>query len=85
MEVIQALLVFVLKRGQHLLQFFRVQVLVLRGTMVLLSRCTGNCSSIWRPRIMASILRVNTLTDASSNNQLATWYCSIGTAKAWVI
>ena len=33
---------------------------------------------------MASILRVNTLTDASSNNSVATSVVFNGTAKAWV-
>jgi len=33
---------------------------------------------------MASILRVNTLTDASSNNSIATSVIHSGTAKAWV-
>jgi hypothetical protein len=33
---------------------------------------------------MASILRVNTLTDASSNNSIATSFISSGSAKAWV-
>jgi len=33
---------------------------------------------------MASILRVNTLTDASSNNSIATSVIHNGTAKAWV-
>ena len=33
---------------------------------------------------MASILRVNTLTDASSNNQHGYWLFN-GTAKRWVI
>ena len=33
---------------------------------------------------MASILRVNTLTDASSNNSIATSTVFNGTAKAWV-
>ena len=33
---------------------------------------------------MASILRVNTLTDASSNNSVATSIVFSGTAKAWV-
>jgi hypothetical protein len=33
---------------------------------------------------MASILRVNTLTDASSNNSIATSTINQGTAKAWV-
>ena len=33
---------------------------------------------------MASILRVNTLTDASSNNSIATSNIFSGTAKAWV-
>ena len=37
-----------------------------------------------RPRIMASILRVNTLTDASSNNSTAMSTINQGTAKAWV-
>ena len=32
---------------------------------------------------MASILRVNTLTDASSNNSIATSFISSGSAKAW--
>ncbi len=32
---------------------------------------------------MASILRVNTLTDASSNNSIATSVLHNGTAKAW--
>ena len=32
---------------------------------------------------MASILRVNTLTDASSNNSIATSVIHNGTAKAW--
>jgi len=32
---------------------------------------------------MASILRVNTLTDASSNNSIATSVLNNGTAKAW--
>ena len=35
----------------------------------------GQHSNTWRPRIMASILRVNTLTDASSNNSTAMSYC----------
>ena len=34
---------------------------------------------------MASILRVNTLTDASSNNSIATSVLNNGTAKAWVL
>ena len=34
-----------------------------------------------RPRIMASILRVNTLTDASSNNSIATSFVAGGSAK----
>jgi len=33
---------------------------------------------------MASILRVNTLTDASSNNSVATSVIFNGTAKAWI-
>ena len=33
---------------------------------------------------MASILRVNTLTDASSNNSIATSTVFSGTAKAWI-
>ena len=33
---------------------------------------------------MASILRVNTLTDASSNNSIATSVVFNGTAKAWI-
>jgi len=33
---------------------------------------------------MASILRVNTLTDASSNNSIATSFVFSGSAKAWV-
>tara|TARA_Y100000022_G_scaffold89717_2_gene77280 strand:- start:18752 stop:19135 length:384 start_codon:yes stop_codon:yes gene_type:complete len=33
---------------------------------------------------MASILRVNTLTDASSNNSIATSFVAGGSAKAWV-
>ena len=33
---------------------------------------------------MASILRVNTLTDASSNNSIATSFIAQGTAKSWV-
>ena len=33
---------------------------------------------------MASILRVNTLTDASSNNSIATSTVARGSAKAWV-
>ena len=33
---------------------------------------------------MASILRVNTLTDASSNNSVATSVLHNGTSKAWV-
>jgi hypothetical protein len=32
---------------------------------------------------MASILRVNTLTDASSNNSIATSFIAGGSAKAW--
>jgi len=32
---------------------------------------------------MASILRVNTLTDASSNNSIATSFVAGGSAKAW--
>ena len=32
---------------------------------------------------MASILRVNTLTDASSNNSIATNFIAGGSAKAW--
>ena len=40
---------------------------------------------LWRPRIMASILRVNTLTDASSNNSVHGYMLVKGTAKAWVI
>ena len=40
-------------------------------------------NSTWRPRIMASILRVNTLTDASSNNSIATSTVFSGSAKAW--
>ena len=32
---------------------------------------------------MASILRVNTLTDASSNNSIATSVVFGGSAKAW--
>ena len=34
---------------------------------------------------MASILRVNTLTDASSNNSVATSVIHSGTAKMWLI
>ena len=34
---------------------------------------------------MASILRVNTLTDASSNNSIATSFVSGGSAKAWAL
>ena len=34
---------------------------------------------------MASILRVNTLTDASSNNSIATSFVAGGSAKAWFI
>ena len=33
---------------------------------------------------MASILRVNTLTDASSNNSIATSFIAGGSAKSWV-
>ena len=33
---------------------------------------------------MASILRVNTLTDASSNNSIATSVLFNGSAKAWI-
>ena len=33
---------------------------------------------------MASILRVNTLTDASSGNSIATSFIANGSAKAWV-
>ena len=33
---------------------------------------------------MASILRVNTLTDASSNNSIATSYIAQGGAKSWI-
>ena len=33
---------------------------------------------------MASILRVNTLTDASSNNSIATSFVASGCAKVWV-
>ena len=33
---------------------------------------------------MASILRVNTLTDASSNNSIATSFVASGSAKVWV-
>ena len=33
---------------------------------------------------MASILRVNTLTDASSNNSIATSFVAGGSNKAWV-
>ena len=33
---------------------------------------------------MASILRVNTITDASSNNSIATSFVAGGSAKAWV-
>ena len=33
---------------------------------------------------MASILRVNTLTDASSNNSIATSFIAGGSAKAWL-
>ena len=33
---------------------------------------------------MASILRVNTLTDASSNNSIATSFIAQGSAKSWV-
>ena len=33
---------------------------------------------------MASILRVNTLTDASSNNSIATSFVASGSAKAWI-
>jgi len=33
---------------------------------------------------MASILRVNTLTDASSNNSIATSFIAGGSAKCWV-
>ena len=33
---------------------------------------------------MASILRVNTLTDASSNNSIATSVLFSGSAKAWI-
>ena len=32
---------------------------------------------------MASILRVNTITDASSNNSIATSFIAGGSAKAW--
>ena len=32
---------------------------------------------------MASILRVNTLTDASSNNSIATSFIAGGSAKVW--
>ena len=32
---------------------------------------------------MASILRVNTITDASSNNSIATSFVAGGSAKAW--
>ena len=34
---------------------------------------------------MASILRVNTLTDASSNNSTAMSTINQGTAKAWLL
>ena len=34
---------------------------------------------------MASILRVNTLTDASSNNSIATSFVAGGSAKAWAL
>ena len=33
---------------------------------------------------MASILRVNTLTDASSNNSIATSYIASGSSKQWI-
>jgi hypothetical protein len=33
---------------------------------------------------MASILRVNTITDASSNNSIATSFVANGSAKAWI-
>tara|TARA_R100001460_G_scaffold88176_1_gene129679 strand:+ start:1581 stop:1964 length:384 start_codon:yes stop_codon:yes gene_type:complete len=33
---------------------------------------------------MASILRVNTITDASSNNSIATSFVAGGSAKAWI-
>ena len=33
---------------------------------------------------MASILRVNTLTDASSNNSIATSFVAGGSAKGWI-
>jgi hypothetical protein len=33
---------------------------------------------------MASILRVDTLTDASSNNSIATSYIASGSAKQWI-
>ena len=33
---------------------------------------------------MASILRVNTLTDASSNNSIATSFIFGGTGKSWI-
>ena len=33
---------------------------------------------------MASILRVNTLTDASSNNSIATSFVAGGSAKSWI-
>ena len=33
---------------------------------------------------MASILRVNTLTDTSSNNSIATSFIFSGSAKAWI-
>ena len=34
---------------------------------------------------MASILRVNTLTDASSNNSIATSFVAGGSAKSWFV
>ena len=34
---------------------------------------------------MASILRVNTITDASSNNSIATSFVASGSAKAWCL
>ena len=37
----------------------------------------------WRFSIMASILRVNTLTDASSNNSIATSFISMVVLKHW--
>ena len=45
--------------------------------------CLG--SNLWRPRIMASELRVNTLKDASGNNSIAmSSFVAQGSAKVWV-